>query len=387
MDRPDRIEKNCCAQDRALLRDEGRARPGIQCMAAARVIFVLRRGAIRGNSVRREQNPPVRSHRRRDTHAYRARFLECVRLRSGHFKSHEKGSLVSRRTIRSSRVKSATMVSAGALAVALNVVPSTHAIADAIHRSGTEQSVGLPGPNGATSADRDKDNNKGDRGPRGPRGFQGPQGFQGVPGIPGVQGPQGDAGGPPGDPGEQGPQGVQGAPGAQGAQGADGADGAQGVQGAQGADGADGAQGVQGAQGADGADGAQGVQGAQGADGADGAQGVQGAQGADGADGAQGVQGAQGADGADGAQGVAGAATLDAYTVVGAPGTQSTALCLGNDVATGGGFQGSISGIIVDQNAPVPGTQGSVATGWQVTQAVEAPIGAQVTAFAICHDV
>jgi hypothetical protein len=213
---------------------------------------------------------------------------------------------VSRRTTRSSRVKSTTIVSAGVLAVVLNVAPSGVAVADAIHRSGTDSSVGLPGPNGAVSANHDKDG-KGHKGDKGDKD-RGPQGKKG----------------------QRGPQGFQGSTGAQGPQGATGAQGAQGAQGFQGDTGAQGPQGFQGAQG-----------------------------------------------------GVA----LDTYTVVGAQGAQSTALCLGNDVATGGGFQGSISGIIVDQNAPVPGTDGSVATGWQVTQAVAVPVGAQVTAFAICHDV
>lgn len=120
------------------------------------------------------------------------------------------------------------MVSAGALAVALNVVPSTQAIADAIHRSGTEHSVGLPGPNGVTSADRDKDKDR--EGPRGPRGPQGPQGFQGVPGVPGEEGPQGF-------------QGFQGGTGTQGAQGGTGAQGPQGFQGAQGVQGQTGVSG------------------------------------------------------------------------------------------------------------------------------------------------
>ncbi|MBC2906896.1 collagen-like protein [Streptomyces sp. PSKA01] len=196
------------------------------------------------------------------------------------------------------------MVSAGALAVALNVGSCGVAVADAIHRSGADSSVGLPGPSVAKSAgDKDKDKGeRGEEGPRGPQGFLGPQGAQGDPG----------------------PQGAQGDPGAQGAQGDPGAQGAQGDPGA------------------------------------------------------QGTQGDPGAQGPQGPQGAQGEAALDVYTVVGAQGTQSTALCLGNDVATGGGFTGVAGGIF--QNAPVPGTQGSVPVGWQVS-------GVQATAFAICHDV
>jgi hypothetical protein len=77
-------------------------------------------------------------------------------------------------------------------------------------------------------------------------------------------------------------------------------------------------------------------------------------------------------------------AALDTYVVTGAPGTTSTALCTGNDVATGGGYQGSITGVTVDRDGPVFTGTGP-ATGWQVVQAVGA-IG-EVTAFAICHDV
>ncbi|WP_289735468.1 hypothetical protein [Streptomyces macrolidinus] len=105
---------------------------------------------------------------------------------------------MSRRTIRSSRVRSATLVSAGAVAVALNVVPSTTAVADAIHRSGADSAVALPGPKGAVSlpvgggGDHDKDHGrKGKQGPQGPQGTTGPQGPQG---LQGVQGPQGAPG-------------------------------------------------------------------------------------------------------------------------------------------------------------------------------------------------
>ncbi|GGT51731.1 hypothetical protein GCM10010271_64850 [Streptomyces kurssanovii] len=119
--------------------------------------------------------------------------------------------------------------------MALNVVTSTQAIADAIHRSGTGHSVGLPGPNGATSTDRDKDKDRGPRGPQGPQGFQG---VPGVPGAPGVQGPQGSQGaaGPQGDTGAQGAQGFQGSTGAQGPQGFQGSTGAQGPVGVSGYD-------------------------------------------------------------------------------------------------------------------------------------------------------
>lgn len=85
---------------------------------------------------------------------------------------------MSRKTIRSSRIKTATLVSAGTLALVLNVVPSTVAIADAIHRSSTEHSMGLPGPNGVTSADRDNDHDghDGHDGRDGRDGDRGPQG-------------------------------------------------------------------------------------------------------------------------------------------------------------------------------------------------------------------
>ncbi|MEV5986847.1 hypothetical protein AB0L85_17775 [Streptomyces sp. NPDC052051] len=114
---------------------------------------------------------------------------------------------MSHRTIRSSRVRSATLVSAGAVAVALNVVPSTTAVADAIHRSGADSAVALPGPKGAVSlpgggGGHDKDH--GHKGNQGPQGAQGPQGPQGVQGSLGPQGPQGLQG-------VQGSQGVQGA--------------------------------------------------------------------------------------------------------------------------------------------------------------------------------
>ncbi|MFF3907690.1 hypothetical protein ACFYZJ_17180 [Streptomyces sp. NPDC001848] len=109
--------------------------------------------------------------------------FEGVRLRCGQ-SQFEEGSLVSRRTIRSSRVRSATMVSAGALAVALNVAPSTMAIADAIHRSGGDGAAALPGPNGAVSAGLGGDRgSRGEKGEKGERGHQGAQGPQGPPGA------------------------------------------------------------------------------------------------------------------------------------------------------------------------------------------------------------
>ncbi|MEJ8658602.1 hypothetical protein [Streptomyces sp. MS1.AVA.4] len=279
-------------------------------------------------------------------------------------------------------MKSATLVSAGVLAVALNVVPSTVAIADAIDRSGTGHSMGLPGPNGVTTADRDRDR---DRGPQGRPGVQGPQG---VPGAPGVQGPQGDDG--VGTPGPQGPQGAFGGPqGPQGAPGLDGDDGAQGPQGTSGIDGDDGAQGPQGTSGVDGLDGAQGPQGTSGVDGLDGAQGPQGTSGVDGLDGAQGPQGALGP------QGVQGGAELDTYVVtatedlplVGVPAT-ATVDCIGNDVALGGGH--SIDyvlglGVNVEQSAPV--VAGDVATGWQTRVTGAAGVQGTFTVHAICHDV
>ena len=48
---------------------------------------------------------------------------------------------LNRRTIRISRLKSATLVSAGAVAVALSVVPSAVAVADAASRPDADRSV------------------------------------------------------------------------------------------------------------------------------------------------------------------------------------------------------------------------------------------------------
>jgi len=189
-------------------------------------------------------------------------------------------------------MKSVTLVSAGTLAVVLNVVPSTTAVADAIQRSGTQHSMGLPGPNGATSADRDRGpkGDRGQKGERGPRGFQGPQGFQGAPGVPGEEGPQG----------AQGAQGFQGAPGAQGPQGF---------------------------------------------------------------------------------QGTPGAVELETYVVTGEAGGESTALCGADDVATGGGYQGTgLLAVNVERNEPVFTGTGP-ATGWQAFTTI-----GEVVAFAICHD-
>ncbi|UUN28143.1 hypothetical protein [Streptomyces sp. FIT100] len=256
----------------------------------------------------------------------------------------------------------------------LNVVPATAAIADAVHRAGPTYSEGVPGPNGALSADGDRDKDR-DRGPQGRPGAQGPQGVpgatgpQGVPGVDGIDGAQGPQG-VPGDPGgPQGPQGPQGVP------GTDGADGAQGPQGAQGADGADGVDGAQGAQGA------QGTQGPAGADGTDGAQGAQGAQGTQGATGPQGVQGESGLD-----------TSVEFTTVpVGLLDTSVTATveCEGNDVAIGGGFSSDFTplgvAVNVQENAPVFTGDGP-ATGWQATASFAAGVQGNFTAYAICHD-
>ncbi|GFH36416.1 collagen-like protein [Streptomyces pacificus] len=141
---------------------------------------------------------------------------------------------MSRKTIRSSRMKTVTMVSAGTLAVVLNFVPSTAAASDAIERSGTGHSLGLPGPNGAMSADADGD---GDRGPKGKDGKPGPQGPQGPQGEKGDTGPQG----PQGEQGEQGDRGPRGPQGEQGEQGDRGPRGPQGFQGEQGESGVFGA--------------------------------------------------------------------------------------------------------------------------------------------------
>ncbi|WP_328620301.1 hypothetical protein [Streptomyces sp. NBC_00354] len=140
---------------------------------------------------------------------------------------------MSHRTTRTTRLKTATMVGAGVLAVALNVVPTTTAIADAIHRSGTDTAVALPGPSGVMG--------DGDHG--GKRGPQGPQGKPGKPGRPGHEGREGREG-------RQGPQGFQGTQGFQGDPGTPGTPGTQGFQGFQGFQGTQGFQGQQGETGA-----------------------------------------------------------------------------------------------------------------------------------------
>lgn len=143
---------------------------------------------------------------------------------------------MSRRSIRTSRLKSAALVSTGAVAVALSVVPSTAAaadamqkpsadsaaaqlrpadvasaaIADAIRRAGVQGQATLY-PDGAPSVD-DRNNRPHPKGERGPQGKPGKPGKPGRPGRPGPQGPQGEQG-------EQGPQGNQGSQGNQGAQG------------------------------------------------------------------------------------------------------------------------------------------------------------------------
>ncbi|MGW2563507.1 hypothetical protein ACWCXB_30645 [Streptomyces sp. NPDC001514] len=88
-------------------------------------------------------------------------------------------------------MKTATLVSAGTIAVLLSVVPSTAAVADTMHRSGNDHSLVLPGLNGAMTLD-DGGDVYGDRGPQGPRGPRGPRGVQGPPGQPGKDGEDGE---------------------------------------------------------------------------------------------------------------------------------------------------------------------------------------------------
>ncbi|MCZ7459065.1 hypothetical protein [Streptomyces sp. WMMC940] len=170
------------------------------------------------------------------------------------------------RTIRSSRTKTATLVSAGAVAALLSVVPSTAAVADTLPSG---QSVALPG-SGALVMSFD-DDRRGERGERGERGPQGPQG------PPGPAGPEGE---------------------------------------------------------------------------------------------------------------------LDTYVVTGLVATsdivgtdvESTALCLGNDIAIGGGFDTSdLTSIEVEDSAPVFVGTGP-ATGWRASAEVVVA-GGTITAFAVCHDV
>lgn len=105
--------------------------------------------------------------------------------------------------------------------------------------------------------------------------------------------------------------------------------------------------------------------------------------------GPQGPQGPQGPEGPQGPQG-----ELDTYVVTGPVGTSgivgtevtSTALCLGNDVAVGGGFDTSgLAAIEVQESAPVFTGTGP-ATGWRATATVLIANG-EITAYAVCHDV
>jgi hypothetical protein len=229
------------------------------------------------------------------------------------------------------------MVSAGALAVALNVVPSTAAIADGMHRSAAGSTVAHPGVHddlisaaivdaiGRAGGDGDGTLSYGDTGKDDGKGHgpQGPQGHEGKPGKPGKPGPQG-------------PQGAQGAQGAQGPQG--GGAGSQGPQGAQGAQGAQGPQG--------------------------------------GGAGSQGPQGPQGAQGAQGAQGSRG--TIGTIYVKTATGTRTvTVSCNDGDVATGGGFSTGQGSLRDSRPTPV-GT--NPPTGWQATTTANQPI----TAYVVC---
>lgn len=125
------------------------------------------------------------------------------------------------------------MVSVGAVAVALSIVPSTAAAADAMQKPGAGGAAAQPSsnsapsaaiadairragaqgqatlyPDGAPSAD-DRNNRPHPKGERGPQGKPGKPGRPGRPGRPGPQGPQGEQG-------EQGPQGFQGNQGAAG---------------------------------------------------------------------------------------------------------------------------------------------------------------------------
>ncbi|MFE9124936.1 hypothetical protein ACFYOF_05865 [Streptomyces sp. NPDC007148] len=300
---------------------------------------------------------------------------------------------MNRKTIGRNRVRTITLVSAGTLAAVLNVVPSTVAIADAVQRSGSQHSLGLPGPNGATTVRaNDSDHDRGPKGDRGERGEPGPRGFQGPQGLPGVQGAQGAPG-----VGTQGPQGTQGAQGAfggpQGTQGAQGVPGTQGAQGVPGTQGSQGATGVDGTQGATGTQGPQGTAGTQGTPGTQGPQGDPGTQGATGTQGPQGTAGTQGTPGTQGPQGDPGGAILNTYVIKGnnavGLGVQSTAQCLDDDSATGGGYMatGVLAPLNVTANNPVPvgvGTQSGPATGWQTTASATV-LGGGFQAYVICH--
>ncbi len=69
---------------------------------------------------------------------------------------------------------------------------------------------------------------------------------------------------------------------------------------------------------------------------------------------------------------------------------QSTAQCLGADIATGGGYNatGVLAPLNVTANNPVPvgvGTQSGPATGWQTTGSATVP-GGGFQAYVICND-
>ncbi|MEV6393696.1 hypothetical protein AB0M39_02760 [Streptomyces sp. NPDC051907] len=67
-------------------------------------------------------------------------------------------------------------------------------------------------------------------------------------------------------------------------------------------------------------------------------------------------------------------------------GVTATALCTGNDVATGGGFQSSTGLLTVNVTDSQPVFTGTgPATGWQAS--ATATVAGTFTAFAICHDV
>ncbi|MFE9864378.1 collagen-like protein, partial [Streptomyces sp. NPDC005506] len=151
----------------------------------------------------------------------------------------------------------------------------------------------------------------------------------------------------------------------------------------------DGVDGVDGADGADGVDGATGPTGPTGADGLDGADGVDGVDGATGPTGPTGADGVDGVDGVDGATGPTGATTLDSYVQTGNTANgilaTSTASCLGNDVAVGGGYSTNSVTVNVTQNAPVFVGTGP-ATGWTTTATLA--LGTDtLTTYVICHDV
>ncbi|MET8400938.1 collagen-like protein, partial [Streptomyces sp900116325] len=94
-------------------------------------------------------------------------------------------------------------------------------------------------------------------------------------------------------------------------------------------------------------------------------------------------------DGVDGATGPTGPTSLDSYVQTGNVATglnaTSTASCLGNDVALGGGYS-TAPGVTVNvtQNAPVFVGTGP-ATGWTTTATLA--VGETLTSYVICHDV